>query len=366
MVRKLLGSSLRMDAAPTIISTVTAVPSFSATQEEMKDKLRALFTLNPRRLEAAMMLFDHAAVERRYSVEPLATLGERRSLTAISEQYRDNAIALGRDVASRCLTQGGRRPDEIDLLITVSCTGIMIPSLDAHLVNELGFRSDVRRLPITELGCVGGASALARARDFLMGFPDARVLVVAVELPSLSMNRHDISPANLVSTALFGDGAAAALLEGRARGDGVGVGILETLSHIFPQSTWALGFDLQDDGFHSVLSKDVPLLLKTEIGRLVRTLADRGGLVREQLSCFVLHPGGRKILGFVEEELGLARGDTQPSWDVLRAYGNQSSASVLFVLHEWLTKRHPARGSHGVLAAFGPGLSTEMLLLQWN
>src|SRR3954452_23581704 len=194
-----------MDPSPTIISTVTAVPAHSATQEEMKDKLRALFPLNPRRLEAAMLLFDHAAVERRYSVEPLATLGERRSLTAISEQYRESAIALGRDVASRCLKDGGRRADEIDLLITVSCTGIMIPSLDAHLVNELGFRSDVRRLPITELGCVGGASALARARDFLMGFPDARVLVVAVELPSLSMNRHDISPANLVSTALFGD-----------------------------------------------------------------------------------------------------------------------------------------------------------------
>jgi predicted naringenin-chalcone synthase len=115
-----------------------------------------------------------------------------------------------------------------------------------------------------------------------------------------------------------------------------------------------------------VLSKDVPVLLKREVARLVQTLADRRGVKREQLSCFVLHPGGRRILGAVEEELGLRRDDTQPSWDVLRDYGNQSSASVLFVLHEWLTKRHPEPGAHGVLAAFGPGLSTEMLLLRWS
>jgi len=350
--------------APTIVSTVTAVPSHSTSQEELKDFLRDTLPLKDRRLEAALSLLDNSAIERRYSVEPLRALFERRSLTETTDRYRDHAIALGRDVASRCLESGGRDPAEVDMLITVSCTGIMIPSLDAHLVNELGFRSDVRRLPITELGCVGGASALARARDFLLGLPDARVLVVAVELPTLNLQRDDMSPTNLVSTALFGDGAAAALLEHGRRDRGVR--ILDTLSHIFPRSTWALGFDLQTDGFHSVLSKEVPGLLKTEIARLVRTLAERRGLDRDQLSCFVVHPGGRKILASVEEELGLGRDDTKPSWDVLRAYGNQSSASVLFVLHEWLTKHQQAPGTHGVLAAFGPGLSTEMLLLQWN
>jgi alkylresorcinol/alkylpyrone synthase len=363
-----------MDASPTIVSTVTAVPSHSATQEEMKERLRALFPLQPRRLEAALTMFDNAAVERRYSVEPIERLGRRRSLTELSAVYGEHAIVLGRDVAARCLAAAGRRPDEIDLLVTVSCTGIMIPSLDAHLVNELGFRADVKRLPVTELGCMGGASALARARDYLLGFPDARVLVVAVEFPSLNLQPGDVSPGNLVSTALFGDGAAAALLEGascalrRQREDRPepSVKVLDTLSHIFPRSTWALGFDLQDDGFHSVLSRDVPQLLKTEIVRLVSTLASRRGLAREQLSFFVLHPGGRKILGCVEEELGLERHQTQPSWEVLRDYGNQSSASVLFVLHEWLTKRQPAPGAHGLLAAFGPGLSTEMLLLQWR
>jgi alkylresorcinol/alkylpyrone synthase len=229
-------------------------------------------------------------------------------------------------------------------------------------------RPDVRRLPITALGCAGGAAALARAHDFLIGFPNARVLVIAVELPSLALQRTDPSLANLVSTALFGDGAAAAVLAGGAAAapSAGSFEILETRSHIFPRSTHALGFDLRDDGFHAVLSKEIPLLLKQAIARVVAEMAARRGLSRADLSCFVLHPGGRKILGVLEEELGLTRDDTQLSWEILGRYGNQSSASVLFVLHEWLTQRRPAAGAHGVLAAFGPGLTTELLLLGWS
>ena len=353
---------------PAIASTVTAVPPYSATQTQVKARLRELFKLPGRRLDAALELFDHAAVERRFSVEPIEHLGTPRTLSDTQDRYREHAVGLGRKVAREALTRAGVAAADIDLIITTSCTGIMIPSLDAYLVDDLGLRPDVRRLPITELGCAAGAAALARAHDFLVGFPGARALVIAVELPSLSMQRADLSPANLVATALFGDGAAAAVLAGAEAADGMSgtVAILETLSHIWPRSTYALGFDLKDDGFHSVLSKDIPALLRSEIGALIRTLAARRGMGRDQLSSFVLHPGGRKILGFVEEELGLSRADTQPSWDVLRDYGNQSSASVLFVLQEWLTHRRPAAGTHGVLAAFGPGLTSEMLLLGWN
>jgi alkylresorcinol/alkylpyrone synthase len=356
--------------APAIASTVTAVPPYAATQAEVKARLRDVFDLPGRRMDAAMEFFDHAAVETRYSVEPINRLGVPRPLGDIQDSYREHAFGLGRQVAREALARANVAAADIDLIVTTSCTGIMIPSLDAYLVDDLGLRADVRRLPITELGCAAGAAALARTHDFLVGFPGARALVIAVELPSLSMQRADVSAANLVSTALFGDGAAAAVLVGgEVAGAGGGAGtieILETLSHIWPRSTYALGFDLKDDGFHSVLSKDVPALLRSEIATLVRDLAGRRGLGREQLSSFVLHPGGRKILGFVEEELGLTRADTQPSWDVLRDYGNQSSASVLFVLQEWLTHRRPAAGTHGVLAAFGPGLTSEMLLLGWN
>jgi alkylresorcinol/alkylpyrone synthase len=352
------------------VATATAVPAFSATQAEVKAHLRSVLPLPPSRLDAAMTLFDHTAVEHRYSVEPVETLGRPRTLGESQRTYRSHALRLGQQVAREALARAHVEAPDIDLVITVSCTGIMIPSLDAYLIDELGLRRDVRRLPVTALGCAGGAAALARARDFLLGFPRARVLVIAVELPSLSVQRDDCSVANLVSTALFGDGAAAAVLLGRAveaggSHDGA-VRILETQSHVFPRSTHALGFELRDDGFHSVLSKDIPLLLKPAIAGLVREMAARRGLAREDLSCFVLHPGGRKILGVLEEELGLTRDDTQLSWEILGRYGNQSSASVLFVLHEWLTRRSPPAGAHGVLAAFGPGLATELLLLAWN
>ncbi len=359
-------AEIRPAQAPAIVSTVTAVPAYSATQAQVKARLREVFDLPARRLDAAMELFDHAAVERRYSVEPIDRLGIPRAMGDIQERYREHAFGLGRKVAREALARAGVAAADIDLIVTTSCTGIMIPSLDAYLVDDLGLRSDVRRLPLTEIGCAGGAAALARARDFLVGFPGARALVIAVELPSLSMQRADLSPANLVSTALFGDGAAAAVLVGGDIEAKDAISLLETLSHIWPRSTYALGFDLKDDGFHTVLSKDVPELLKSKIVELVTRLAAPRGLARAQLSSFVLHPGGRKILGLIEEELGLTRADTQPSWDVLRDYGNQSSASVLFVLHEWLTRRRPPAGTHGVLAAFGPGLTSEMLLLGWN
>ncbi|HEX4406499.1 MAG TPA: 3-oxoacyl-[acyl-carrier-protein] synthase III C-terminal domain-containing protein [Polyangia bacterium] len=353
-----------MHAAPRIVATATAVPPHTATQEEVKARLRELLPLDARRLEAALSLFDNTAVERRHSVYPIVDFGRPRTLGEISTEYREHALGLGRDVAQRALIAARVAPHEIDLVVSVSCTGIMIPSLDAHLVDDLGLRRDVRRLPLTELGCSGGAAALARAHDFLRGFPAARVLVVAVELPSLSLQRGDVTPANLVATALFGDGAAAAVLAGGDVDSGPGLRVLDTLAHIFPRSTGVLGFDLRDDGFHSVLSKEIPALLKTEIAAHVRALAARAGLAREDLSFFVLHPGGRKILGVVEDELALTRADTQLSWDVLRDCGNQSSASVLFVLDETLSRRRPAPGARGLLAAFGPGLSVELLLLE--
>jgi alkylresorcinol/alkylpyrone synthase len=351
---------------PRIVATATAVPPHVATQEQVKERLRVMLPLDARHMAAALALFDHTAVERRCSVYPIEDFGRRRTLGEISEEYRRHALALGRQVAAHALDAAGVRADEIDLFVSVSCTGIMIPSLDAYLIDELGFRRDVRRLPLTELGCAGGAAALGRAHDFLRGFPAARALVIAVELPSLSLQQDDPSPENLVATALFGDGAAAVVLEGgdvETCGEAPRTRVLDTMAHVFPRSTGALGFDLRDDGFHAVLSKEVPAMLRGELRALVDALAGRGGLSRAALSYFIVHPGGRKILGAVEEALGLTREDTQPSWDVLRDHGNQSSASVLFVLDRWLRERPPAPDAHGVLAAFGPGLSVDMLLL---
>jgi alkylresorcinol/alkylpyrone synthase len=348
---------------PTIIQTATRVPAHALDQDSVKRALREILPLPPRRLAAVMELFDHALVDRRWSVLPLERLAQRRTITETGALYREHAIQLGRDVTTDCLARARLPASAVDMIITLSCTGFMVPSFDAYLANDLGFRPDVRRLPVTELGCVGGAAALCRARDFLLGAPDAHVLVVAVELPTLSFQHDDISAAQLVSTALFGDGAAAVLLSGRAD---TGVSILETRSHLFPNSEHSLGFDLRDDGFHVLLAKELPGVLRGEVARIVDEMLLGAGLVRADLGSFVLHPGGRRILDALEEALGIDRAGTQPSWDILREYGNLSSAAVLFVLDRWMNQHRPGAGAHGLFAAFGPGLSTELGLLRWN
>jgi alkylresorcinol/alkylpyrone synthase len=355
----------------TILHTATAVPAHVLDQDEVKRSLCEVLGLPPKRLRPVLGLFDNALVDRRYSVLPLPELRLRRSLSHTTAIYRDHAIRLGCEVAARCLGEAGIAPDAIDLVITVSCTGIMIPSLDAHLANHLGLRADIKRLPITELGCVAGAAALGRAHDFLVGRPGGHVLVVAVELPTLSFQHEDVTVPQLVSTALFGDGAAAAILTGAARvsGDGAGaagVSILATRSHLFADSTDALGFDLRDDGFHVLLAKDLPERLRRDFAQVVGDVLAAADLRRDDLTSFVLHPGGRRILSALAEALQIERAHMQPSWDVLRDSGNVSSAAVLFVLDRWLRRQRPTARAYGLLAAFGPGLTAEMCLLQWN
>jgi alkylresorcinol/alkylpyrone synthase len=349
-------------AEAVIAATATAVPEFVVTREEVKTYFGQVFPLEGARLDAMMAVVDNSAIRQRFCILPVEELIQPRSLERISQQYQEHAIRLGRLVAGECLERAHMRPEDIDLIITVSCTGVMIPSLDAHLANAMGFRSNVRRLPITELGCAAGAAAVARGRDFLLAFPRAKVLVVAVELASLTFQRGSLSQANLISSILFGDGAAAAVMTG----DNVpGPRVLDAESFLFPGSIDAMGFDLKETGFHIVLSRDVPDMIRGRIRHLVDCFLARQGLVPEEIDAFVLHPGGRKLLLAVEEELALPRQRTQPSWDVLSEYGNLSSASVLFVLHEWMTKRRVAAGSLGLMAAFGPGFSAEQLFLRW-
>ena len=347
-----------------ILGIATVVPEHCLEQDSVKHKLRSLLPIPERRLDAVMALFDNALVQRRFSVLPLEQLCVSRSLSETMALYRENAIALGRRAAADCLTASGVSARAVDLIITVSCTGFMIPSLDAYLAQDLGFRPDVRRLPITELGCGAGAAALGRAHDFLCGHPEAHVLIVAVELPTLSFQRNDASTAQLVSTALFGDGAAAVLLTGRPSGSGVTV--LDAETHLFPDTLNLLGFDLHDDGLHVVLAKELPDTLRTAFGAVVERLLARSGIARADVECCVFHPGGTRILLAIEEALGLDRTRTQPSWDVLREYGNMSSAAVLFVLERCMKQLRPRPGACGLLGAFGPGLSADLCLLRWN
>src|ERR1700730_18517735 len=295
-------------------------------------------------------------VHKRRAVSPIEYTVEPRPLEKTNQEYMEHAIKLGREAAEKCLERAGLSAEDIDLIITVSCTGFMIPSLDAHLINLMGFRSDVRRAPFTELGCAAGAMALSRAWEFVRAFPDKTVLIVSVELPTLTFQRGDLSQANLISCVLFGDGAAAALVTGR---DVPGPAIVDASTYTFPHSLDAMGFDLRDSGFHIVLSKDVPQMIRERIRELVDTFLARHGLTRETIGAFLIHPGGQKLLSYIEEQLDLCRCGTQLSWDVLAHHGNLSSATVLFILHACLTKGTMRAGEYGLAAAFGPGFSAE-------
>lgn len=347
----------------TILSVATAVPAHTVTTGEVKEYFPKAFQLDGRRLESIYSVIDNARIRKRHFLFPLDYTITPRPLETTSCEYKTHAVLLGSEAAGSALAQAGLAASDIDLFVTVSCTGVMIPSLDAYLINSMGFRADVKRLPITELGCAAGAAALGRAADYLRAFPDANVLLLSVELPTLTFQRDDASPANLISCALFGDGAAAAVLTGRP---GRGLQVTGTHSHLIPGSLDAMGFDLKGSGFHIVLSRSVPQLIRDEISGVTREFLRRHGLSHSDLRFFLLHPGGQKLLAYIEEEMGLCEEQTLASWTVLSEYGNLSSATVLFVMKEFLSGTPPQSGELGLLAAFGPGFSMEMCLLRWN
>lgn len=347
---------------PTIAATATALPPYTITRDDVKYYMGRVFDIPERRLEAMMAIVDNAQVHNRYSIFPIDYTIEPRALSKTNNEYIEHAVKLGREAAEKCLQRAGLKPEDIDLIITVSCTGFMIPSLDAHLIQLMGFRSNIRRMPFTELGCAAGAMALGRAAEYLKAYPGGNALIISVELPSLTFQRKDISQANLISSVLFGDGAAAVIVSGK---EVRGPKILVSETYTFPDSLYAMGFDLRDSGFHILLAKDVPEMIGAKIGGLVQGFLERNGRKREDIKGWILHPGGARLLGNVETELGLCKCDTQPSWDILGNVGNLSSATILFILQEWLEKRPLQSGEYALAAAFGPGFSAEFLLLQW-
>jgi alkylresorcinol/alkylpyrone synthase len=347
-----------------IVATATAVPEHVITRDDVKYYMGRVFDIPERRVEAMMSIVDNAQVHKRHVIFPIEYTVEPRSLQQTNQEYMDHAIALGQRAAEDCLKRANMSADQIDLIITVSCTGFMIPSLDAHLINRMGFRSDVRRMPFTELGCAAGAMALGRATDYLQSHPEGNALIISVELPSLTFQRKDVTQANLISSILFGDGAAAVIVSNRPEAPGPRITASET--YTFPDSLDAMGFDLRDSGFHILLSKDVPEMIGAKIEGLVDGFLSRHGQTRQSIRGWILHPGGSRLLGNVETALGLTKCQTQPSWDILGNVGNLSSATILFILQEWLEKRPLKKDEVAMAAAFGPGFSAEFLLLQWN
>jgi alkylresorcinol/alkylpyrone synthase len=344
-------------------AVVTEVPAYSVSASEAEARLRPFFEAAGEDPQLIEQIFQNSAIERRGLAMPQAFYLEERGLTARNHAYGEVARELGVRAARRALDEAGVAPDAVDLIVDTSCTGIMIPALDAALVNALGMRKDVRRMPLTEIGCAAGAVAVSRAHDHLRAYPEATVLVVSVELPSLTLQLGDGSRANLVSAALFGDGAAAAVLS-KARPARASMEVLATRSILFPDTLDLMGFDLRSEGFHIVLSQRIPALVKRELRPELEAFLAAEGHRLEDLGFHVLHPGGARVLDNMQEVLGLDPAQVDPSRDVLRRHGNLSSASVLFVAREVLDRGGVKDGALGVLCAMGPGFALEMVLLR--
>ena len=243
-------------------------------------------------------------------------------------------------------------------------TGIASPSIDALLINRMGLPTSIKRVPIFGLGCVAGAAGIARAADYVKAYPSQCAALVAVELCSLTIQRDDLSVANLISSGLFADGAAAVIVTGDDV-NAIGPEIVATRSVFYTDTEQMMGWAISEKGFRITLSPEVPVLIREHLGQDVDALLAEQGLRRADIGSWVLHTGGPKVLEATGDALGLHDGQLDASWDCLRKVGNLSSASVLVVLEDVMRNRRPEPGTMGVLAAMGPGFCSELVLLKW-
>ncbi|MBW8740411.1 MAG: type III polyketide synthase [Streptomyces turgidiscabies] len=311
-------------------------------------------------------LHHSAKVRSRHMTLPLERYGELDGFGAANDVFITAATDLGAKAVRGALHTAGLSPADVDLLIFTSVTGIATPSIDARLVGRLGLRPDVKRLPLFGLGCAGGAAGLSRTHDYLLGRPDQVAVLLSVELCSLTFQRDDASMANLVATALFGDGAAAVVACGADRPDETsGPTIVDTRSHLYPDTGRVMGWDIKDSGFQVVLDSQIPDVVRRYLADDVEGFLGDHGLKPKDVTTWVCHPGGPKVLEAVTEALDLPEDALDVTWRHLADVGNLSSSSVLHVLRDTLAERRPPPGTPGVLLAMGPGFAAELVLLRW-
>ena len=346
-----------------ITAVAKALPEFSRTTDEILPYVSGwLGDQDDRFRRKVLKIFEGAGVSQRYSIMDAPEVFRQTSFEDKNRLFVKAAIDLGKESLEKALEKAQWTPEELDMLITVSCTGIMIPSLDAYLINELGLRQDVLRLPVTEMGCAAGVSGTIYAYNFLKANPNKKAAVIAVESPTATFQHSDYSMANMVSAAIFGDGAACVLLSSAAEANGPEI-LGEGMYHFY-NATHLMGFDLTNQGLQMILDPEVPNMIASHFGDIIHPFLEQHGSSIEAVEHLIFHPGGRKIVQTVDElfgSLGKSIADTRA---VLDLYGNMSSATVLYVLERFMEKDNPA-GTQGLMLSFGPGFSAQRVLLQW-
>jgi predicted naringenin-chalcone synthase len=362
-----MGVPLPMDYFKSMSVKIKAVakqlPKYSRATEEIIPFLDAwLIGQDERFIRKVKKIFEGAAVDKRYSVMDPIDVFTKTSFEERNDIYITEVIELGEKVLQKALEKANWKPTDIDYIITVSCTGIMIPSLDAFLINSLQLRQDVVRLPVTEMGCAAGISGMIYAKNFLQSNPGKRAAVIAVESPTATFQLDDFSMANIVSAAIFGDGAACALLSSHPDDDGPEM-IAEEMYHFY-DNIHMMGFKLTNLGLQMVLDIDVPDTIASHFPDIIHPFLEKNNLKIEDIDHLIFHPGGKKIIQTVEDlfaDLGKNINDTK---EVLRLYGNMSSATVMYVLERFMDNP-PEKGEKGLMLSFGPGFSAQRILLEF-
>ena len=349
-----------MFAVPHLLAVATAVPPYPLDQNDVIERVKLLFGRSPD-LDRLLPVFLNTGIHKRYSCVPIEWYDGAHGWPERNRIYLASALDLLEAATQRVLCAAGRHKEDIDSIVVVSTTGIATPSLDALLMERMGLRRTVQRLPIFGLGCAGGVLGLARAASQAAVAPGETVLFLVVELCALSFRRDDWSKSNIVATALFGDGAAATLLST----EGEGPAVVAAGEHTWPGSLDVMGWDVADDGLRAIFSRDIPKLVTTQLQDAASEFLACHGLAIGDMDRFVCHPGGAKVLAAIEHAFGLGQGALVEARAVLRDYGNMSASTVMFVLERILAKAR-ATGAHwerALMNALGPGFTAGFLVL---
>jgi alkylresorcinol/alkylpyrone synthase len=347
-----------------IASAASAFPKHYYSQKFLLEQLQQYWGDRLPNAHVLARLHRNVTVEGRHLALPTEKYYDIATWGQANDAWIEVAQELGEQALCRALHQAGVDRQQLGALFFVSVTGIASPSIDALLINRMELPANIRRIPIFGLGCVAGAAGIARAADYVRAYPEQASALVSVELCSLTIQRGDLSVANLISSGLFADGAAAVIVTGDEVDSG-GPVIRATRSVFYPQTEEMMGWNISEKGFRIVLSPEVPKLIREHLGHDVDAFLADQGLKRGDLKSWVLHTGGPKILEATADALGLHNGQLEASWECLKRVGNLSSASVLVVLEDVMRNRRPEPGTLGLLAAMGPGFCSELLLLEW-
>ena len=333
----------------------SAVPPFVIDQRDAEARASVLF--NGRKDIARLLsVFGNTGIERRYSCVPIEWYEQPHGWKDRTQLYIENAVALFEKAANACMDEAGLKSGDIDAIVTVSTTGIATPSLDALTVERMGLRRDIKRLPIFGFGCAGGVIGLTRAGQLATAMPGSKVLFLATELCALTFRKDDTGKSNIVASALFGDGAAGAIVSTEGPGPKLGA----AGEHTWPGSLDIMGWDVEEDGLKAIFSQSIPDLVSGKFKPVLHDFLQRNDLKLSEIGAFACHPGGAKVLDALEDAFNLPRGGLVESRSVLRDYGNMSAVTALFVLE----RMGRESGKRTMMSALGPGFTAAFLMLE--